>query len=179
MDHSLPGSSVHGILQARILEWAATSLGGLPNPGIEPGHLCQSALAGGFFTPSATWEARYCWDQVKEPSLLSSIKYGLEVGSPFSHFFVKLNNSYPVLSRLWPLSGWPGELCLPWVLTSEAADPMDTGESAAAAQHQVHRQREHRLQTDNFNTKVAVRGPGGAGAPRSSGRCCVASWKLR
>ena len=24
MDHSLPGSSVHGILQARILEWVAT-----------------------------------------------------------------------------------------------------------------------------------------------------------
>ena len=23
MDHTLPGSSVHGILQARILEWAA------------------------------------------------------------------------------------------------------------------------------------------------------------
>ena len=25
MDHSLPGSSVHGICQARILEWAAIS----------------------------------------------------------------------------------------------------------------------------------------------------------
>ena len=25
MDHGLPGSSVHGILQARILEWAAIS----------------------------------------------------------------------------------------------------------------------------------------------------------
>ena len=25
MDNSLPGSSIHGILQARILEWAATS----------------------------------------------------------------------------------------------------------------------------------------------------------
>ena len=37
MDYSLPGSSVHGILQARILEWVAIpSLGDLPNPGIEP-----------------------------------------------------------------------------------------------------------------------------------------------
>ena len=36
MDCSLPGSSVHGILQARILEWAAISyLKGLPNPGIK------------------------------------------------------------------------------------------------------------------------------------------------
>ena len=32
---SLPCSSVHGILQARILEWIATP-GDLPNPGIEP-----------------------------------------------------------------------------------------------------------------------------------------------
>ena len=33
----LPGSSVHGILQARILEWEAIPFpGALPNPGIEP-----------------------------------------------------------------------------------------------------------------------------------------------
>ena len=33
---SLPGSSVHGILQAKILEWLAISSPGyLPNPGIE------------------------------------------------------------------------------------------------------------------------------------------------
>ena len=30
MDNSLPGSSVHGILQARILKWVA-----IPNPGIK------------------------------------------------------------------------------------------------------------------------------------------------
>ena len=37
MDCSLSGSSVHGILQARILEWVAISYpGDLPNPGIEP-----------------------------------------------------------------------------------------------------------------------------------------------
>ena len=34
----LLGSSVHGILQARILEWVAVSFpGDLPNPGIEHG----------------------------------------------------------------------------------------------------------------------------------------------
>ena len=38
VDCSLPGSSVHWILQARILEWVAISFSGyLPNPGIEPG----------------------------------------------------------------------------------------------------------------------------------------------
>ena len=36
MDCSLPGSSTHGILQARILEWVALpSPGDLPDPGIE------------------------------------------------------------------------------------------------------------------------------------------------
>ena len=35
---SLPGSFVHGILQARILEWVAIPFSrDLPNPGIEPG----------------------------------------------------------------------------------------------------------------------------------------------
>ena len=37
MDCSLPGSSVHGILQARILEWVAyPPPRDLPDPGIEP-----------------------------------------------------------------------------------------------------------------------------------------------
>ena len=38
MDYSLPSSSVHGILQARIQEWVAfPSPEDLPYPGIEPG----------------------------------------------------------------------------------------------------------------------------------------------
>ena len=37
MDCSPPGSSVHGILKARILEWI--SYRDLPNPGIKPGFL--------------------------------------------------------------------------------------------------------------------------------------------
>ena len=37
MDGSLPGSSVHGILQARILEWVAISFSrDLSDPGIKP-----------------------------------------------------------------------------------------------------------------------------------------------
>ena len=37
MDCSLPGSSVHGIFQARVLEWVAiSSSGDLPDPGMEP-----------------------------------------------------------------------------------------------------------------------------------------------
>jgi len=34
------------------------SPGDLPDPGIEPESLMSPALAGGFFTTSATWEAR-------------------------------------------------------------------------------------------------------------------------
>ena len=36
-DCSLPGSSIHGIFQARILEWVVISFSGdLPNSGIKP-----------------------------------------------------------------------------------------------------------------------------------------------
>jgi len=37
MDCNPPGSSVHGILQTRILEWVAISFSrGFPDPGMEP-----------------------------------------------------------------------------------------------------------------------------------------------
>ena len=50
MDGSPPGSSVHGILQARILEWVAClPPRDLPD-GIEPTSPVSQALAGGFFT---------------------------------------------------------------------------------------------------------------------------------
>ena len=55
VDRSLTGFSVHGILQARILEWAARpSSGDLSDPGIKPASLMSPALAGGFFTTSTT-----------------------------------------------------------------------------------------------------------------------------
>ena len=40
------GMGCHSLLQ-----------GDLPDPGIEPASLISPALAGGFFTTSATWEA--------------------------------------------------------------------------------------------------------------------------
>ena len=55
MDHSPPGSSVHGTLQARILEWVAVpSPRDLPDPEMEPSSLTSPALAGGPFTTSST-----------------------------------------------------------------------------------------------------------------------------
>ena len=58
MDCSSPVSSVHRIVQARILEWVAMpSSGDLPDSGLEPLCLMSPELAGGFFTTSATWQA--------------------------------------------------------------------------------------------------------------------------
>ena len=56
MDCNLPGSSVHGILQARMLEWVAMpfSRGSFQPRGWT---LASAALAGRFSTTSATWEA--------------------------------------------------------------------------------------------------------------------------
>jgi len=47
MDCSPPGSSVHGILQERILEWVAYPPPGvIPDPGIERASFTSPALAG-------------------------------------------------------------------------------------------------------------------------------------
>ena len=56
MDCSLPGSSVRGIFQARILECIAFSRD-LPDLGIKPGSLPSPALGGRFFTTSGIWKA--------------------------------------------------------------------------------------------------------------------------
>ena len=58
MDCSLPGSSGHGILQARILEWfSMSSSRGSSQPRDRTWVSYCPALAGVFFTTSATWEA--------------------------------------------------------------------------------------------------------------------------
>ena len=50
LDYSPPGSSVSGILQARILEWVTmTSPRDLPNPGTEPTSPPSLALQAGFY----------------------------------------------------------------------------------------------------------------------------------
>ena len=58
MDCSLPGSTIHGILQVRILECVPLpSPENLPDPGIEPVSPVSPALADGFFTSGATSKA--------------------------------------------------------------------------------------------------------------------------
>ena len=60
MDYSSPGSSVHGILQAKIRSGLlCPPPGDLPDPGTEPASLMSPVLAGGFFFyHESTWEPR-------------------------------------------------------------------------------------------------------------------------
>ena len=58
IDYSPRGSSDHGILQARILEWVdMPSSWGSSRPTDWTQYLLSPALAGGFFTTSTIWEA--------------------------------------------------------------------------------------------------------------------------
>ena len=61
MDYSLPGSSVHGILQARILDWVAFPFS---RGSSQPRDWTQvSHIVGGFFTSWATREAQEYWSR--------------------------------------------------------------------------------------------------------------------
>ena len=67
--YSLPGSSVHRILQAGY--WSGLPCaprGDLPNPGIERIFLMSPALAGGFFTTGVTWEAPGNTEDIPNPA---------------------------------------------------------------------------------------------------------------
>ena len=67
LDCTPPGSSVHGILQARVLIWVAMpSSEDLPDPGIEPGSLVSPALARVFF---------YCSCHLGSPSYFHSVQF--------------------------------------------------------------------------------------------------------
>ena len=59
VDCSPPGSSVHGVLQARVLEWV--SMPSSRDPGMESASLMSPALAGRFIhlgSPFPSWDSR-------------------------------------------------------------------------------------------------------------------------
>ena len=61
MDCDLPGSSVHGILQARILEWVAMpSSRGFSRPRDQTCIFCGSCITGRFFATQPPGEAQVC-----------------------------------------------------------------------------------------------------------------------
>ena len=71
-DCSLPASSFMGF--SRQEHWGGLpfhSPGDLPHPGVEPTSLTSPALAGRFFTSSATWETMriYAYSQKKKKNL--------------------------------------------------------------------------------------------------------------
>ena len=80
MDCSLPGSSVHGILQARILEWVAFPFS---RGSSQPKDRTQvSCIAGRFLTVWATREAQEYWGRIEAiPSLTDLPDLGIEPGS--------------------------------------------------------------------------------------------------
>ena len=110
MDCSLPGSSVHGILQARILGWVAicSSRGSF-----QPRHWTRiSCIAGRFFTDWATREDQLC----SLPNNFSfSLCPSLSLSSPppSLYYYLNLNMSFILHPQIWGLliSSFLAPLC--------------------------------------------------------------------
>ena len=61
LDCSLPGSSVHEIILAIILEWVAISSSSGSSQSKDQTCISCIFCIGRFFTTSATWKVHYCW----------------------------------------------------------------------------------------------------------------------
>ena len=105
MDHSPPSSSVHGILQARMLEWVAVPFFTGSSQPRDQTHV--SCIAGGFFTVWATREALICWKDYPFPIELPLLRISwLNVWGFISGFSV-LSIDLSILSpRPYCPDGW-------------------------------------------------------------------------
>ena len=110
MDYSFPGPSIHGISQARILEWLPLpSLGDLPDPGIEP---ATPALAGGFFTaeppgrPTCMYMYRYTYTHTHTHTHIYIMEYYLS-----TTFYYLLNYMIKIVSSFSHLNILSGHFC--------------------------------------------------------------------
>ena len=75
---SLPGSSIHEILQARILEWVAISFSGdLPDPGIEPGSPALQTDTLTSEPPHRNIDISFCADKSQLNSLVDCLKISI------------------------------------------------------------------------------------------------------
>ena len=133
MDWSSPGSSVHGILQARILVWVAmSSPGDRPSPGIKPESFCRQILY--------LWAKPVCLLPISFPSLFSpNLSWFLE-GLSFSSnsFSLSSSNKYPFwaetpLSSVWSflfffffLAQGPSSIFLIWNWRSQHTSLLPT-----------------------------------------------------
>ena len=116
MDCSPPGSSVHGVLQAKNtgVGCHAHLQGYLPNPRIESASLTSPALAGRFFTTSTTWEApskgnySFACSYHKRISFYHFLHYGdwSEGGTSFTASSLQIKSQF-FLHHLGNLLTWP------------------------------------------------------------------------
>ena len=143
MDCSPSGSTVHGILQARILEWVAIPPPrDLPDPGIKRISLMSPALAGRFFTTSTTWEGGllacsvfYSGEGNSNPlQYAASLHWGKRQGRswavwPRTSVYPPLGLGFLICTRTgWdkmPYEGYSTSRCLAWSLVSLSC--MDQG----------------------------------------------------
>ena len=106
MDCSLPGSSIHGILQTRILEWVA-----MPSSkgSSQPRTLTQvSCIAGRFFTPELPGKANKWQSQDSNPESGSKVI----AGDPLHSELDLLISSLSVWNTITPLPVGPSLLDL-------------------------------------------------------------------
>ena len=106
VDHSLPGSSVHGILQARILEWVAIPSSRESSwPRDWTCVSCVSYSGRWFYTTSTSWEAQFpkCFLLKKKSTMNSKQKEKEEICWFNNHY-----PSFPPFLRYCFIC-WPGE----------------------------------------------------------------------
>ena len=131
--HNLLGSSVHGIFQARVLEWVAIFFSrGSSWP---RDWTWVSCIAGRHFTIWATWEAppwlnltRYC--QITVQFMLVPVVYKssscsiLSSAMVLSNFFFSTHHWWSCLAIGWWHSGpWPQATNCQWGTLSEPIQP--------------------------------------------------------
>ena len=75
MDCSPPDSSVHGDSQEYWSGLPCPPPEDLPDPEIEPTSLMSPALAGGFFTISATWQAHSGKPSVRNSIVMDALVF--------------------------------------------------------------------------------------------------------
>ena len=117
MDWSPPSSSVHGILQARILEWVAmpSSRGNFPSPGIKPAsptsNLCWQSRS---LTLASLWHVRQT----------SGSWYNFQIHwfscDPIAQQGGSLWNKHSTISLLPPSTCCP---CLPLTAPNQEREP--------------------------------------------------------